>query len=90
MNTNMPYYSHGTFLHNTVLDLGYDFPLNVTPTELRDIILPQQRLVEAMHKTEADACKLVHGHDLNHFGTTLVARDLEAIVTQLDGPESHM
>jgi len=88
--TIKPFYSHATFMHNTVLDRGYDFPLNVSMDELRQILVPQQRVANAMQKTQHEFCRRSMddeqvGDDLKYMGTTNVVRDMEAIVTGLDG-----
>ncbi|TCD65699.1 hypothetical protein EIP91_002275, partial [Steccherinum ochraceum] len=78
--TNNPRYTHATFMHNTVLDIGYQFPLNVTTQELRQIILPQARAVDALPRTQ----------HLKYMGTTSVVRDMEMIKAQLDGKDAPM
>ncbi|THH27214.1 hypothetical protein EUX98_g6976 [Antrodiella citrinella] len=88
--TNKPFYAHATFLYNTVLDRGYDFPLNITKNKLRQILLPQQRVVDAMQKTQHQVCYRIMGDDLKHMGTTNVVRDLDAITTALDGEDAPM
>ncbi|KAH8101567.1 hypothetical protein BXZ70DRAFT_102751 [Cristinia sonorae] len=78
-------YTHGSFMQNTVLDRGYDFPLNTTREELRQILLFQQRQVDAMQKTEMEVCAGVMGDELKYMGTTTVARDVAFIASTLDG-----
>ncbi|KAH8102145.1 hypothetical protein BXZ70DRAFT_55785 [Cristinia sonorae] len=84
-HTTKPCYTHGTFAYNTVLDRGYEFPLNVSQEELRQVLLPQQRRLYALLKTEMEVCARVMGEELPYVGTTTVARDVAAIAERLDG-----
>lgn len=72
------------------MDKGYDVPLNTSVDELRRIIMPQQRAVDALQRTQAEVCKRIMGDQLNFVGTTAVARDVELIATRLDGKNAAM
>ncbi|KAF8609649.1 hypothetical protein BDV93DRAFT_518429 [Ceratobasidium sp. AG-I] len=81
-----------TFYRNTVFELGYTQPPNVTkdPFAKFDLTL-QYRQAIAMWETQAKLCTLNMpngGSDLKYMGTSTVARDIDFMSKAITGPKT--
>ncbi|QRV76524.1 alpha/beta hydrolase family protein [Ceratobasidium sp. AG-Ba] len=83
-----------TFYRNTVFELGYTQPPNVTedPYARFDLVL-QYRQAIAMWEAQAKLCALNmpnNGSALKYMGTTTVARDIDFMSKIIDGPNASI
>ncbi|CAE6422500.1 unnamed protein product [Rhizoctonia solani] len=81
-----------TFYRNTVFELGYTQPPNVTedPFAKLDLVL-QYRQAISMFKTQARLCTLNMpdgGASLKYMGTSTVARDIDYMSKVITGPNT--
>lgn len=78
------------FRHNTVLDRGFELPLNVSDDFARDSLIYQHRDAEALFKTQFDVCYQTMGDQLKYMGTTTIVRDIDFITRTLEGEDALM
>ncbi|KAG8698176.1 hypothetical protein FRC09_007387 [Ceratobasidium sp. 395] len=81
-----------TFYRNTVFELGYTQPPNVTKDPFaRFDLIQQYRQAIAMWETQAKLCTSNmprNGSDLKYMGTSTVARDIDFMARVIDGPKA--
>lgn len=78
------------FRHNTVLDRGFELPLNVSDDFARESLIYQHREAEALFKTQFDVCYQTMGDQLKYMGTTTIVRDIDFITRTLEGEDALM
>ena len=82
--------SYDAFKSHTVLDQGYDLPPNLNDPQTRKALIVQQNNADALFKSQFRLCEENMGAILRYMGTPSVVRDIDYIVTALDGKDALM
>lgn len=82
--------NYATFASNTILTRSYDFASNLSIPEARKRLVTQHKEADALYQTQFHICGATMGEQLRYMGTSTVARDIDFITTQLEGPDALM
>ncbi|EJT96858.1 hypothetical protein DACRYDRAFT_112199 [Dacryopinax primogenitus] len=70
---------------NTVLLRNFDYSSSVPEAQLRQSLLRQQEEMDALVETQYRMCGVSMGGKVRYMGTTIVVRDIERVVSALEG-----